>query len=79
MGELRNIIYDNTTDIWYLIPIITHGNSSLNKFIMDNKEVIFIGDRRSIPQQKEDLIELILMGGEYTKYYTKILVTLMSK
>lgn len=74
MGEHKNIIYDKTTDIWYLIPIFKCGRYT---FIDDNKEVIFIGDKRHPKLQKEDLIDLILKGDNYTKYYTQILVSLM--
>ena len=77
MGKLKNIVYDKTTDIWYLIPLIKQDSSDLSSFIDDNKEVIFIGDKRHVRHQNEDLIELILMGDEYSTYYTRILVTLM--
>lgn len=72
MNKNNNIFYYKRGDLWVLKTHEepTHPYASVG-------EVIFIGDRRPMEEQVDDLLDLILMKDKYYPYYVEILTRLM--
>ncbi len=72
MSELNNIYYYKRGDLWVLK---THEEP--NHPYASIGEVIFMGDKRPLEDQVDDLLDLILKKDKYYPYYVEILSRLM--
>ncbi len=74
MNDLDNVYYYERGDLW----ILKTSENDYHPYASVG-EVIFIGDKRPIGEQVDDLLDLILMRDKYHPYYVEILTRIMSE